>query len=573
MFIKNDFVFHNPYWKTAYQINEDTLGLIVQIRKDIKLKKVLLHYGDPYTVLRSDSPWVKKNEKIGNMQVWEHSFNQQMEFFVSDGVFDYYRANTTIKTKRLHYFFELQVGKKSLYLTRFNLYDEWPKNIHDECYTWAYLTKGNLKTIPDWLPNTVWYQIFVDRFFKTGKKKRKPLDLWGKEPGRLNYFGGDLKGIIKKLDYLKNLGITGLYLTPIFKAESNHKYDTTDYLSIEPDFGDEKVLKQLIDSAHQKGIRVMLDAVFNHSGWFFQPWQDVIKNLDKSKYKNWFYINNFNQLKKLRSSIDLTDEKNFNFNYYPYETFAFAAYMPRLNWMNPGVQEYLKKVVTKWTKLGIDGWRLDVANEPAFEFWRNFRRWAKEINPNIYILGEIWYDSTPWISGDMFDGVMNYPLRGLIIDAALHPNKKFFETNFSKFLLSYNAYDATGMFNILSSHDVPRLLTILKGNEHKFLFAYQLLFLFSGSPCIFYGDEIGLDGDQDPGCRKCMIWDSKEQNQNLLSEIKNLIAQRKKNDIFAKGEWTLEKTSDFHSTSLVKKYKNKKINVKIDWTNLKIKLT
>lgn len=567
MQIANDFIFHTPYWKMAYQADAKTLGVIIQVRKDVKVKNLILHYGDPYTVNQSHP------KKSKTWKVWNVSFEQAMEFYVADQAFNYYRAYITISTNRLHYYFEIQTSKTTYYLTRFDLYDQQPKWIHDECYTWAYLTKGNLKTIPKWMPNTVWYQIFVDRFHKTSSKKRKPVEQWGTQPTRFNYFGGDLNGITVKLDYLQELGVSGLYLCPIFQAESNHKYDTTDYFRIEPDFGDEKDLKKLIDLAHKKGMKVMLDAVFNHSGWFFKPWQDVLKNLEKSKYKDWFFVNDFKQLEKLRESIDLSNEKNFRLDYYPYETFAFAAYMPRLNWNNLKVEKYLQKVVTKWTKMGIDGWRLDVANEPAFEFWRKFRVWTKSINPEIYILGEIWYDSTPWLAGDMFDGVMNYPLRGLILSAIFKPNKKTFETNFAKFLLSYNAYDMTGMFNILSSHDVPRLLTILNQDEKKFLFAYQFLFLFSGSPCIFYGDEIGLSGQQDPDCRKCMQWDLSKQNKHLYQNLQKLIKWRKKNEVFAKGIWILVPNRMANTTTLIKTYKNNRVLIKINWSELTIELS
>src|SRR5699024_5658775 len=209
-------------------------------------------------------------------------------------------------------------------------------------------------------------------------------------------------GIIKHLDYLVDLGINGIYFTPIFKAHSNHKYDTIDYMEIDPQFGDKSTFKELVKACHEKGIRIMLDAVFNHSGYYFSQFQDVLEKGENSKYKNWFHIKDF--------PIQTDPVPNF-------DSFAFTSHMPKLNTEHPDVKQYLLDVATYWIKeFDIDGWRLDVANEVDHQFWREFRTAVKSVKQDVYILGEIWHDSMPWLQGDQFDAVMNYPFTNSAIE-------------------------------------------------------------------------------------------------------------------------------------------------------------
>ena len=206
---------------------------------------------------------------------------------------------------------------------------------------------------------------------------------------------GTLKESLNILDYLEELGINGIYFTPIFHAYSNHKYDTIDYREIDPQFGTKETLKTLIEECHKRNIRVMLDAVFNHSGYYFLPFQDLLEKGEKSKYKDWFHPHSF----------PLKGGERPN-----YETFGFFESMPKLNTANPEVKKYLLEVSAYWIEeFDIDGWRLDVANEVDQPFWREFRKTVKNIKPDLYILGEIWHDSMPWLRGDQFDAVMNYP--------------------------------------------------------------------------------------------------------------------------------------------------------------------
>ena len=530
-------VYHTAYGRYAYQNSTgDTLSTIIRVKKD-NVDHIKVRFGDPFNWRKKDGPDVGVTQFGGDETMyWEEDGTVKMDKYLSDEFFDYYKAKFATKTKRVRYAFEIHAKDGSS-----TLYGERGFFPISECiagmgFTWGYLHEGNVTNIPRWVSKMVWYQIFPERFWNGDKSNdNKGTLAWGSaEPTPENYFGGDLQGVIDKLDHLVDLGVTGIYFTPIFKANTNHKYDTEDYLQIDPHFGDEKKFKELIDKCHKKGIKIMIDAVFNHSGSKFAPWLDVVKNKEKSKYKDWFFVNNFKALKP-------SDEYGPNYflnKEYVYETFAFTPHMPRLNWSNPGVIEYFKKVVEKWTSLGIDAWRLDVANEPTLNFWRMFRKWAKDINPDIYILGEVWYNSSLYLNGDTFDGVMNYTLRDCVMNLVKNEwSKTKIEEEMSKYLLIYNNPIKRGMFNLLGSHDTPRIMTFFEHNLDKFKLAYKLLFHMLGSVCIYYGDEIGMDGDHDPGCRKCMIWDKKKWNMDTLNMFKTLIKMRKKYEALTNGEF------------------------------------
>lgn len=379
------------------------------------------------------------------------------------------------------------------------------------------------------MKETVWYQIFPDRF-ANGNKNNDPEKVlpWASEaPALDNFFGGDFEGIINSLDYLTDLGINGIYLTPIFKAYSNHKYDTIDYMEIDPQFGDKETFKKLVDECHQRGIRVMLDAVFNHSGLYFSPFRDVLENQEKSKYKDWFHLHEF-PVKDV----------------YPpnYDTFGYVESMPKLNTENPEVRSYFLDVAAYWIEeFDIDGWRLDVANEVDHSFWKAFRKRVKSIKPDLYILGEIWHDALPWLEGDQFDAVMNYPftLAGLDYIAKEKIDTKQFADRLSKSYASYMENSNEVAFNLLDSHDTPRVLTECGGDIKKVRLLYALLFSFPGTPCVYYGDEIGMTGGEDPECRKCMVWDEEDQNTSLKNFIKQFIQLRFTEKAFTQGKLSI----------------------------------
>ncbi|TWD94527.1 alpha amylase catalytic subunit [Neobacillus bataviensis] len=321
--------------------------------------------------------------------------------------------------------------------------------------------------------------------FANGNPKLNPEGTltWGSQnPEPDTFFGGDLEGIIENINHLVKLGVTGIYFTPIFKAVTNHKYDTIDYMEIDPHFGDKFTFKELVEVCHKNGIRVMLDAVFNHSGFYFNAFQDVLEKQEKSNYKDWFHLREF--------PVQAFPEPN-------YDTFAFTHMMPKLNTEHPEVKEYLLHVAKYWIEeFDIDGWRLDVANEVDHEFWRAFRKTVKAIKPDAYILGEIWHDSMPWLQGYQFDAVMNYPFTNTSLDffAKDKINAEEFAQQLTKVLTSYPKNVNEVAFNLLGSHDTPRVLTVCDENidKLKLLFLFQLSFI--GTPCIYYGRRNRING-------------------------------------------------------------------------------
>ncbi|RCT70398.1 alpha-glycosidase, partial [Enterococcus faecium] len=452
-----------------------------------------------------------------------------MKKCLSTNVHDYWEIEVTSETSRLQYAFHVVgedntdcfYGDQGIFPYRENVITE--PNFY---FRIPYFHQIDRFTIPEWVKETVWYQIFPERF-ANGDKANDPEHTlpWGsKDPDREDFFGGDLQGVMDHLDYLTDLGINGIYFCPIFKATSNHKYDTIDYYEVDPAFGDKKLLKNLIDEAHKRGIRIMFDAVFNHMGVHSPQWQDVLKNGEKSIYKDWFHIRFFPV-----DSYQMTDLPETAEN-IPYDTFAFTPFMPKLNTANPEVQKYLLDIATYWIKeFDIDGWRLDVANEVDHHFWKKFREAVTEIKPDIYILGEIWHSSQAWLQGDEFHAVMNYAFTDSIKDyfakKKITASQMVSGMNHQQML--YRDQVNEGTFNLLDSHDTARILTLCQGNKELMKSVMAFMFLQKGSPCIYYGTEIGMTGEDDPDCRKCMIWEKEEQDLELFGFIKELVSLRK----------------------------------------------
>lgn len=493
-------IYHRPKNNYAYAYDKETLHIRFRAKKgDITSAKLI--YGDPY-IWKKDG-WV--NDK------------KNMVLEGSDNLFDYWFAEIQPEYRRLRYGFELTAhdGETVVYGERGFLAED-PKDTNFY-FCFPFLNPADVFTAPEWVKDTVWYQIFPERF-ANGDLSNDPKGTlpWGSaEPEYDNFFGGDFAGIIDHIDHLVNLGVSGIYFTPIFKAKSNHKYDTIDYMEIDPQFGDKETFKKLVKVCHENGIKVMLDAVFNHSGYYFEQFQDVLENQDKSQYKDWFHLREFPVIADPKPN---------------YDTFAFTHAMPKLNTENPDVKEYLLNVARYWVEeFDIDGWRLDVANEVDHQFWREFRNVVKSVKPDAYILGEIWHDAMPWLQGDQFDAVMNYPFTNAALEYIAKDtlNAEAFGQQLTNVLNSYPKNVNEVAFNLLGSHDTPRILTMCNDNKDKLklLFLFQLSFI--GSPCIYYGDEISMTGDHDPGCRKCMIWNEDARDQEMLAYVKKLISLRK----------------------------------------------
>jgi glycosidase len=377
--------------------------------------------------------------------------------------------------------------------------------------------------VPDWVKSAVFYQIFPDRFANGDPTNDPPnTEPWGNTPTSRNFFGGDLQGIIDRLEYLQKLGVNTLYLNPIFEASSNHKYNTRDYMRVDPQFGDTLTLKRLVDACHQHGMRVILDGVFNHTGVQFFAFADVKEKGSRSIYKNWYSFHSF----------PVAPASNPN-----YECWWGYGSLPRLNTENPAVREYLFSVTRTWMTLGIDGWRLDVPNEISHEFWREWRTVVKSINPEAYIVGEIWEDGLPWLHGDEFDAVMNYRFRNACLDFFVQ--RKIGPTGFNDTLerCAKNYPDEVNfaLQNLLGSHDTERFLTLCNGNTALLKLAMLFQMTYPGAPMVYYGDEVGMRGGKDPGCRGTMVWERRKQDTTLLKFVHDVIALRKAHSVWTHG--------------------------------------
>jgi len=383
-------------------------------------------------------------------------------------------------------------------------------------------------SVPFWIQDAIFYQIFPDRF-ANGDLTNDPPNVrpWNLPPTRNGFQGGDLRGIIQKIDYLRDLGINAIYLNPIFQSSTTHRYHTTDYYKIDPLLGDLQDFKALIEISHQSGVRIILDGVFNHSGRGFFAFNDILENQENSPYRDWFHIKHF--------PVDA---------YSPGEATDYLGWwnlkpLPKFNTDNPAVRKYLLGVARYWIEQGADGWRLDVPNEIDDDrFWLEFRHVVKSANPDAYILGEIWQAGPRWVGETHFDGLINYPIREAIlgfVKGQLSPSDC--AERFEKTFGSYPHENSLAMYSPLSSHDTERVISFLEGDVKKVELAMLLQFTYPGAPGIYYGDEIGLEGGKDPDSRRTFPWDQNNWKHHLQSWVKKLIHLRKMSVILRRGAY------------------------------------
>ena len=339
------------------------------------------------------------------------------------------------------------------------------------------------------------------------------------------YFGGDLAGITEKLDYLKDLGVTALYLNPIFDSGSAHGYDTHDYLKVSPKFGTKEDLRQLLDEAHKRGMRVILDFVPNHTGLGFWAFQDVVKKGKDSPYWDWYFIHQWPFTPGDPSA---------------YEAWWGVGSLPKLNTGNPQVKEYLFKIVRHWLNFGADGWRVDVPNElvKAKEFFSEMRQIARMEKEDAYLIAEIWQLDSSWVKGDQFDSLMNYALgRDILLNFAKGSiDGEGTLANLSRYFATYGENVTAMGFNLVSSHDTGRILTDLGGGNfgdlpnskavERLKLLSALLYTMPGAPVIFQGDERGILGEKEfyDSHRYPIQWDTLDEN--LVSHYKKLAQLR-----------------------------------------------
>jgi glycosidase len=526
---------------------------------------------------------------------------------------------------------------------------------------------------PEWSKDAIWYQIFPERF-RNGDISNDPtietlngtwpfdpveewqispwgsdwykMQKWELKTGKDFYYvaqrrryGGDIQGIIDKLDYLEDLGVNALYLNPVFESPSLHKYGATLLHHIDNNFGPnpeldlsiwnnenpaspeewkwtsaDKLFLELIKECHSRGMKIIIDGVFNHVGLNFWALNDVRKNGISSPYANWFTVKKW-------------DDPSTKENEFECEGWSGFMGLPEFKKTNDDypkdLKSYFHAVVQRWMdpnndgnpEDGIDGWRLDVAAEVPIKFWKEFRQWVKDINPEAYITGEIWWEdyknnklknAAKWIKGgDVFDGVMNYRFADSCYQYFIQPVNPLNAAEFSKEITKIHndyGYDVSlGLQNLLNSHDTQRLASMVQNPRHRLdhganlksnknysvaplakekhsqldqILAFQ--FLSPGAPYVYYGDEVGMWGADDPDCRKPMIWDDiiydpeyelpfapkrnngfkVSQDKNRFNFIKKLCSIRKNNPSLRRGNFKILVTdNDNQIFAFTRKYK------------------
>ena len=513
-------IFHDMDKRFCYAIDKDLFVIRVQVKKD-DMKEVILHYEDKYIPMeRKDTRMTLPMKKVATSQFH-----------------DYYEAQLRMNLICLRYFFEFtdMQGEKVYYgnyefdkecITNRDRMFDCPQNLREE----------EMFEVPQWAANKVVYQIFPSRFAATQPVDKK---LWYKAPiTPMDDLHGNLRGIIEHLDYIKDLGIDVVYLTPIFKSNSCHKYDTIDYYQVDPSFGTTEDLKELVQKSHERGMKVVLDAVYNHTGREFFAFQDILEKGEKSKYLDWYFID------ELPPRGEWGEIPNF-------KCFGYYGGMPKLNLKNPEVEKYITDVACYWIKeCDIDGWRLDVGDEISHFFWKNFRKAIKAVKKDMLIIGEIWHYAGDFLEGDEWDTVMNYPfylnLIDLLADEKINVSQFVQNLGYLKGRLNKKCYPL--MWNLIDSHDTARFLHLCHDNKKKQHLAAAFQLLLPGMPMVYYGDEYAMPGANDPDCRRGMYWDEEYQDKEMYNWYKKLMQIRKAHACIVEGEMIETITNDDEDT-------------------------
>ena len=475
-------LFHQPFMEYREALPDGRVRIRLRSAREDNLAVTLLHVA------------------IYKPARWEQRFSRSPMVKVSSTVLhDYYQADFIPDDPRLCYLFEIRQGEALFYLDQEGIktqedFNTPPFGINPFAFAYAYPPKA----LPSWALGSVGYQIFPDRFRRAASPAEGCQPWHGGKVANDRFFGGDLVGIRQAIPYLKELGITLVYLTPIFKAATAHRYDTEDYYKLDSRLGSFQDLKNLTDSLHREGMRLILDGVFNHSGIRFAPFVDASSRPETSPYRDWFIFD---------------DSKA------GYQTFAYTRLMPKLNLKNPDAARFFLDVGRYWVReAGIDGWRLDVSPEVWPDFWRAFRRAIHQENHEALMIAECWDDSREWVGmGDMFDGTIHYMLsraiwRFLAMDEL---DLAGFDSAVHHALNLYPSARMGAQWTYLSSHDTPRFLTRAGKKEDRLRLAAFFQLTAPGLPIIYYGDELGMEGGEDPDCRRPMAWDRVNNNAIL----------------------------------------------------------
>lgn len=530
-------IFHSMDSEYAYPISNDTMVIKLRAKKD-DVKNCYLFYGDRFS---SD-----ENLKVKSIS---------MEKYSTDEYYDYFVAKFKSEYNRLFYYFKLCNDDNVFYYYD----DKCHKEVNKErmgYYTYPYIRENDIVKTPKWVKDAVIYQIFPDSFATS--HRRLELNNSSIVQDGICYkrnLGGTIRGIIENIDYLVELGVNCIYLNPIFKANSYHKYDTVDYFEIDPCFGDKDDFKELVAKLHKNGIKIVLDGVFNHTSSDFFAFRDIIENGEKSQYKDWYIVHKY----------PVNPKKQIT-----YETFAYVPTMPRLNTANREVMKYILDVGKYWIKeFDIDGWRLDVADEIDHNLWRKFRNEIKNIKSSAYIVGEIWGRCNSFLNGDQFDAVMNYNFTNSVVDyfAKEVISAESFKNKLENMKVIYKEPIYEAMMNLIDSHDTNRFLYYCDTVE-KFKLAILFQFTYTGAPSIYYGDELGLSGEKAKGdeeIRKAMPWNKITHDNELFEYYKKLISIRKESTALRRGDLKIvDYNNDNNFISFLRKFGDEEVLVLIN---------
>lgn len=485
-------IYHRPESNFCFAIDEKTVVLRIRFAKGDIIESLSVLYNSKYDIAKTQ-------------------YRAKMPFICCDSLHDYYSVTLKLSDPRLAYVFEFSSDGKKYYFCEAGVKESYDFSLaYYDSFQYAYINKNDIIQNVKWLNNAVFYQIFIDRFDKASEKDESYINAsWGDLPTPKSFFGGDLDGICKHLDYIQELGVTALYLNPIFKSPSNHKYDIIDYYEIDEMFGGKEAFKRLVKACHERGIKIILDAVFNHVSEKFYPFGQVMALGKQSEYFDWFVI----------------DGDKINANRDNYDCFAACKYMPKLNTNNPEVQSYLIDVAKHYiTEYGIDGWRLDVADEVSHDFWRQMRKKIKAVNPDAVLIGENWHNSESFLQGDQFDSIMNYGVTKAFLDffARVIIDEKGFAEALNAQLMRYTDTTNNMMFNLLDCHDTHRFYSEVGCDARKLMRALLTLVFLPGSINLYYGTEILTEGGYDPDSRRA--FDFEKLNNSEIKGIKGEIA-------------------------------------------------
>ncbi len=481
----------------AWPIDSESLGVRLKAGKG-DLQKVMVLYKNIYD--HSSPPARKPMKHVARTS--EH---------------DWFEAVVSLPGKRFKYCFELDDGLEAIFYTADGFVSE-PKE--SRFFFYPYINESDRLLLPGWAEGEIIYQVWVDRFFD-GNPRNNPLGTkpWDAIPDRNTYYGGDFEGLIMKLDSLIELGVKALYLSPLFQSNTYHKYDVVDYTKVEEIYGGKEGLRNLVDAAHEKGMKVILDAVFNHCSDQHPFFQDVRKHQERSRYSKWFTIHKF------PIEDPLTDYDSFG---------GLIPSMPRFNTDHPEVIDYLVGIALHWTtELNLDGWRLDVADEVSHELWREFRKRLRKANPDLLIIGEIWNQAGRWLLGDELDSITNYKYMNALREFAIGDiDANLFWEKMDANRMLYKTPVHNYLVNLVGSHDTIRNRRYVKDERLHELMLLVTLSL-PGMPLIYYGDEIAMDGGEDPDNRRAMQWG---QNEAFRFRIAKMGHIRSRSEVLKKGD-------------------------------------